>query len=257
MLTLEHLAERVTAIEPPRRFDPFSRRLPKEELFLLHEKWTPLLGLKNTEKSHIRYLHHRLLNVETSCSGRMAGDAREAVLRMLVATAVQADAFRMLEIGTLFGVNAAATWDIAVTSFGNASLTIIDPLEGYYGAGRRDPATGLPITRRTVELNLSRMGVPASDVQLIQGMSQDGSVISRAGEKSYNYMFIDGDHSAEGVIRDWRNYGSMLERGGYAIFDNYNDPSWPEVKEAVDLIGGDPTLELVGVEWHTIVFRKK
>lgn len=256
MITLETLAQRVTDIEPPRRFDPFSRRLPREELFLLHEKWTPLLGLEACEKSHIRYLHHRLINIETLCAGRMAGDAREAVLRMLVATAVKSDAFRMLEIGTLFGVNAAATWDVAVTSFGQASLTIVDPLEGYYGAGRRDPATGLPITRRTVELNLARLGVTGSDVEIIQAMSQEPSALSRAGEKSYNYMFIDGDHSAEGVIRDWHNYGPMLEAGGYVIFDNYNDPNWPEVEDAVDEIARDKSIKRVGVEWHTIVFRK-
>src|SRR5690349_9460536 len=107
--------------------------------------------MPSCEKSHIRYWHHRLCNIEQQCAGRLAGNVQDAVFRMMVAVATLGPGFRMLEIGTLFGVNAAATWDIAATTHETAHLTIIDPLDGYYGASRRDVATGLRITRQTVE----------------------------------------------------------------------------------------------------------
>jgi len=51
----------------------------------------------------------------------------------MVSAAVTAPDFRMLEIGPLFGVSAAATWDIAACLHDTAHVTIIDPLNGYYG----------------------------------------------------------------------------------------------------------------------------
>jgi predicted O-methyltransferase YrrM len=256
MLTLDHLAERVSAIEPPRRYDPFSRRLERDELFLLHEHWKPILGLDWCEKSHIRYWHHRLVNVEQMSSGRMAGDVREAVLRIMVAAATPGDTFKMLEIGTLFGVSAAATWDIAACLHDDAQLTIIDPLDGYYGATRRDPASGLRIMRRTVERNLNRAGVPTDKYRIIQALSEDERAITQAGDQTYNFMVIDGDHSYDGVKHDWARYGPMLDAGGFAIFDNYRDPSWPEVTRAVDEIAAEGDVELLGVGWRTAVIRR-
>ena len=102
--TLEVLLDRLSAAEPPRRYDPFSRRLVREELFYLYDEWREKLELDWLEKSHIRYWHHRLVNIEQMCAGRMAGDVREAVVRVMVAAAVRGESFRMLEIGTLFGV---------------------------------------------------------------------------------------------------------------------------------------------------------
>jgi predicted O-methyltransferase YrrM len=255
MLTLNAIADRVAAIEPPRRYDPFSRQLTRDELFELHAEWKPRLGLDWCEKSHIRYWHHRLVNVEQACAGRMAGDVREAVLRVMVAAATTSPDFRMLEIGTLFGVSAAATWDIAACLHDDAHLTIIDPLDGYYGT-RRDPATGLRVSRKTVERNLARVGVPTGAVRLLQGLSQDTEIVARASMQSYNFMVIDGDHSYEGVRRDWATYAPLLDVGGFAIFDNYQDPSWPEVAQAVDEITDDARFELLGTGWRTAVIRR-
>ncbi|HEX8324950.1 MAG TPA: class I SAM-dependent methyltransferase [Tepidisphaeraceae bacterium] len=255
-MTLEQLEQRVAAIAPARRYDPFSRQLSYDDLMVLYDVWRPLLKLESCEKSHIRYWQHRVTNIEQNCAGRMAGNLHEAVLRMMVAVATQGSSFRMLEIGTLFGVNAAATWDIAACTHDTATLTIVDPLDGYYGASRRDVATGLKITRQTVERNLRHVGVPVDAVQIVQGMSESPHAIAKAAAGTYNYMFIDGDHSYEGVRRDWANYGRLLEPGGYVLFDNYRDPSWPEVTRAVDEIIEDATMEYLGHAWCSAVFRK-
>lgn len=255
-MTIEQLEQRVAALTPPRRYDPFTRQFSRDELFMLHDTWCAKLGMNGCEKSHIRYWHHRLCNIEQGCAGRLAGNVGDAVFRMMVAVATPGPGFRALEIGTLFGVNAAATWDIAATTHETARLTIIDPLDGYYGASRRDVATGLRITRQTVERNLRHVGVPADAYRLIQGMSEAPDVIEQAATETYNYMFIDGDHSYAGVVRDWANYGPMLEPGGFVLFDNYQDASWPEVAKAVDEIIAGGGIDYLGYAWNSAVFRR-
>lgn len=48
-------------------------------------------------------------------------------------------------------------------------------------------------------------------------------------------LFIDGDHSYQGVINDWNNYIEYVNKGGFIIFDDYNDSIYcPDVKIAVN-----------------------
>ena len=48
-------------------------------------------------------------------------------------------------------------------------------------------------------------------------------------------LFIDGDHSYNGVISDFNMYSDLVAIGGYIVFDDYNDAIYsPEVKQAVD-----------------------
>lgn len=48
------------------------------------------------------------------------------------------------------------------------------------------------------------------DVHLLEGNSHDSEIVERARSLGpYDFIFIDGDHSAEGVRADWENYGHM------------------------------------------------
>jgi len=49
-------------------------------------------------------------------------------------------------------------------------------------------------------------------------------------------LFIDGDHSGKAVREDFYNYLPFMNVGGLILFDNYDDPSWTEVKPATDII---------------------
>jgi hypothetical protein len=50
-------------------------------------------------------------------------------------------------------------------------------------------------------------------------------------------LFIDGDHSYNGVKNDFNLYSPLVKNGGYIVFDDYNDHvSSPEVKPAVNEI---------------------
>ena len=50
-------------------------------------------------------------------------------------------------------------------------------------------------------------------------------------------LFIDGDHSFNGVTADFVMYSDLVKVGGYVVFDDYNDSVYsPEVKRAVDTL---------------------
>jgi len=50
-------------------------------------------------------------------------------------------------------------------------------------------------------------------------------------------LFIDGDHSFDGVIADFNMYSDLVAIGGYIVFDDYyDDVHSPDVKKALDEI---------------------
>lgn len=50
-------------------------------------------------------------------------------------------------------------------------------------------------------------------------------------------LFIDGDHSLNGVIADFNMYSDLVNVGGYIVFDDYyDDVHSPDVKKALDEI---------------------
>jgi cephalosporin hydroxylase len=61
----------------------------------------------------------------------------------------------------------------------------------------------------------------------IRGWSHDPAVLSqvRANISQINLLFIDGDHSYEGALADWRLYGPLLCKGAIVVM---HDIGWAE-----------------------------
>jgi predicted O-methyltransferase YrrM len=55
--------------------------------------------------------------------------------------------------------------------------------------------------------------------------------------KKIDILFIDGDHSLNGVLTDFELYKDLVNVGGYIVFDDYYDNVHsPDVKKALDEI---------------------
>jgi predicted O-methyltransferase YrrM len=67
-------------------------------------------------------------------------------------------------------------------------------------------------------------------------------------------LFIDGDHSEKGVTIDFLLYNDLIRKGGYVVFDDYNDYEFnPQVKLAVDRIMSERTgWEVIGSIKNTL-----
>lgn len=98
---------------------------------------------------------------------------------------------------------------------------------------------GIPINPEIVYKNIKNLNVHLNSYNYLQGNSQSESMVDRLKSivPKINILFIDGDHSYEGVMNDFNLYQKMVESGGYIIFDDYYDEiSSPEVKKSVDTI---------------------
>ncbi|MCP2680166.1 hypothetical protein NHF45_11570 [Maricaulaceae bacterium NA33B04] len=137
------------------------------------------------------------------------------------------------EIGSLFG-GSGGTSIMAVDDLKIAHrLVAIDPLDGYYGQPV-DPVTGASVDPDTLSRNFGRAGAEPSDFEIVQGLSEDPEVIARACRLRYASGYIDGDHTLLGIHNDWFVYTPRIQLGGYAIVDNYDDPTSLEVSHFMD-----------------------
>jgi homoserine dehydrogenase len=96
-------------------------------------------------------------------------------------------------------------------------------------------------------MNIGIIGIGNLGLSLLNFLSEQKHEIyvSDVDGDNVDVLFIDGDHQYDGVIKDFNNYKDFVVKGGYIIFDDYQDYIHsPEVKKAVDdLVGGLNVLE--------------
>ena len=235
-------------------FQRFNRRLTNEDLKHFAREWAPKLGLDLNVRA-LGYIAHHICLAEDTCLGRLAGDIEDMLLRILIARSIKEPELNILEIGTLFGISMAIVYENCRSFFTSVHITVIDPLQGYYDKSS-DSITMMPVTRDIFVGNMQRMSIPESDYTIIEKLSTEDEAIEQASKGRYNLLIIDGDHSDFGVRHDFYNYRHLVKRGGYIVFDNYNDPNFPGLKDFVDKeVVGLPELEFVGTDGITAVFR--
>jgi predicted O-methyltransferase YrrM len=159
-------------------------------------------------------------------------------------------------------------YDIA-TTFGDKKINYVEI--GAYAGGssclmmQRPDTTiisidlGVPIPKSVVFENIINYKSNNNYYKFIEGNSQsqmtkDKVVETLSNSRVLGYtnkidiLFIDGDHSFDGVFNDFSMYEELVNVGGYIIFDDYNDKEFsPEVKSAVDgLIPSLSNYEIIG-----------
>ena len=107
---------------------------------------------------------------------------------------------------------------------------------------------GEPISKEVVFSNIIEYKNNNNYYKYIQGNSQtqetkDKVIETLSNSRVLGYtnkidvLFIDGDHSFDGVLADFNMYVDLVDVGGFIVFDDYNDIVYsPEVKQAVDSI---------------------
>lgn len=96
---------------------------------------------------------------------------------------------------------------------------------------------GTPIEPQIVAQNVEKFNTQNHFYKYIQGnsslLSTKTQLVQHISE--IDILFIDGDHSYQGVINDFNLYEDLVKDGGFIIFDDYNDLQHsPQVKPAVD-----------------------
>jgi hypothetical protein len=136
-------------------------------------------------------------------------------------------------------------------------IIAIDPLDSYYGEVD-DPITFMPITKQTVIRNLKRADFPLENFILINTPSEFSETVDFMQSVLIGGIYIDGDHSYDGIKRDWNNYAKLVIPGGYVLIDNYHD-NYGGIDQFVDkeLLPDSDNWVVAGTLNRSIVFFRK
>ena len=115
-----------------------------------------------------------------------------------------------LEIGTFMGVSARV---ISGELAADGKLYCVDPWEVHHG--KENPCW--TICKR----ELRRYGL-LSRVTFLHGLSHE---VEAAMPESFDFIFIDGDHSYEGLARDWEIVLRRLAAGGILCLHDTTIPA--------------------------------
>jgi predicted O-methyltransferase YrrM len=97
---------------------------------------------------------------------------------------------------------------------------------------------GEPIKEEIVHSNVKKLNKYNNTYHYLKGNSQTLNMVSKLKELTdeIDILFIDGDHSYQGVMNDYSLYEGLVKKGGYIIFDDYRDEGCPGTRKAVDEI---------------------
>ncbi len=123
----------------------------------------------------------------------------------------------VLEIGTMSGGTLRAWCECAAD---DAAIVSVDLPNGRWGGGY--PAEDADRLRSYARGD--------QEVHLIRGDSHDFAVKREAEyHRPFDFLFIDGDHTYEGVKQDFEDYSPLVCKGGLiALHDILHHPQVPE-----------------------------
>jgi predicted O-methyltransferase YrrM len=153
-----------------------------------------------------------------------------------------------VEIGVFEGVN---TVIIGKALANGGRLFGIDP----FFKGR----LGICYHKIIAELHLKRNGVTES-VEIIEKLSFDAVGDLPA---TVDFIFIDGDHSYEGIHKDWQLYANLLKAGGIMALHDTSiiaaDGDWVQgsVRYYNDVIKHDNRFEWIATVDRMNILRRK
>ena len=130
---------------------------------------------------------------------------------------------KVLDIGTLWGGSVITMMQNKYESY----FVSIDFFDVYYKdltGLSEDPVCGGTNTIESVTKNIDKHNKHKYLYDLVKGSSHDPKVIKKVHsllESSVDILFIDGDHTKDGVIKDFNDYSKLVTEGGIVIFDDY------------------------------------
>jgi len=148
-------------------------------------------GYSNPHGDTIVLPEHVGWNIETRLAGQRVDE-----LSFMVDFMKEHKVKTFLEIGSRCGTIARYIWQET-----GAKITCVDLPGGAWGNEKYLPA---------LKANVQKAGG-----RLVLGDSTSPEVIGKIYGNTYDFIFIDGDHSEEGVRADWKNYGMLGKYVGF------------------------------------------
>ncbi len=178
----------------------------------------------------------------------LISDAVGEALAMLATSVDPADA--IVEIGSYRGKSAAYLAEGATQGNPPAgqrpTVYAVDPWDLQDEPGKH--GYNAPEVRQDFVWNIEAAGYEiGKDVVPVQAYSGTAAVEWPEGQW-IGLLFIDGDHTENGVIGDWSNWRQHLSNGAVVAFDDLDTRRNPGVRRAFDkILTANPELRLSGI----------
>ena len=133
-----------------------------------------------------------------------------------------------VELGTWQGASAIPV-ALSIARWGG-TLSCIDTWGGELNEDGGSQAGQTPLMLLSCARRMVEMGVGAN-VRLIPAMTGDAA---RYWDQPIDFLYIDADHSYEGVKADLEAWAPHVRKGGLILGDDYGSSIYPGVKKAWD-----------------------
>ncbi|MGV6830384.1 MAG: class I SAM-dependent methyltransferase [bacterium] len=190
-------------------------------------------AFKEVDFKTVQNIANEIQKIDKIIQGRFGGAVEDllvvALVRYMASKNIEiTDSSAHIEIGTLFGGTALLTSYILkeLKLEDKIKNVMIDPLAGYYD-NKLDFISHLEVNKKTLESNLRLFHT--KNYEIIQSYSTEPIVIDKVSKYKIHSIFIDGDHSFSGLLKDWNNFNNLLPVDGYVVIDNVNDKNWPNI----------------------------
>lgn len=213
-----------------------------------------LKNILDSYKNKIKIYEKKAKEINNQIEGRFCLGKRTLILYIL--KDYLGDKCKVYcEIGVLFGGSLC----YLMQHEKETTFIAIDKFNGYYDK-KYDPTTKLEVNLDIVKRNIEKMNRFNYPYILIEGDSHDEDTIEKVKSinRSIDLLFIDGDHSENGVIQDFYNYKDFVSNGGFIIFDDYGHKLHPEVTSAINSINFDEEdFIIMGKYFESFIIKKK
>lgn len=117
-------------------------------------------------------------------------------LKILIPILAKIEPKNILEIGTWKGYSA----------------------ETWYWAFQPDVLVSLEIEKGIMDVDWTKLTLNTQTIKLFEGCnSHNPDVVKTVGQVKYDFLFIDGDHSEQGVRKDFEMYSPLVRKGGIIV----------------------------------------
>ncbi|OSC73156.1 hypothetical protein B5181_01250 [Streptomyces sp. 4F] len=236
-----------------------SRVVSDGPLKRLHAEVAALAGDRDAAVRNVATAYRLLVALESLGVGRVAGGTMNICGKLGTIPLLDPPNDEILEIGTLYGMFSTGLLRMMERDGRSPSLTIVDPFAGVQlqpGTDPRPDPTGTPVDEHAVRTNLALAGPAGTAARIRRGYSEDPGTRAAVSDRAYGVIVVDGDHSAEGVRQDLQWAEEIAAPGAVVLLDDFGDPSWPGVKEALDdHLKGDTRFTYLGKAAHSAFLR--
>lgn len=227
-----------------------SRIVSPGPLNRLHAEVGELAGDRDAAVRNVAAAYRLLVALESLGAGRVAGGTMNICGKLGTIPLLDPPNDEILEIGTLYGMFSAGLIRMMERDGRSPSVTIVDPFAGVQlqpGTPRRSDPSGTPVDEDAVRTNLALAGPTGVAARVQRGFSEDPATRAAVSDRRYGVIVVDGDHSAEGVAKDLEWAEEIAAPGGIVVLDDFGDPKWPGIKEALDKhLTGDTRFTYLG-----------